>query len=379
MAVAGIQAVRIADVNSKAAVRAFVELPYHVYRSDSQWVPPLRRDVAVGLDRARHPFYEHSDAAFFTAHRGVEIVGRLAVLEHRPYNECHGVRQAGFSFFECRPHDEEAATALFERAFDWGRARGLTEIVGPKGLTAFDGFGLLVDGFDRRQLMTMSNYNPAWYPEVLERLGFEKEVDFVSYELTRETFVMPEAVRRAARRATDRLDIVRYANRRALIREAGAIGRTYNKSFVNNWEYYPVSDREIDFLVEQISPLADHRLMTFIAANGDIVGFVLAFADVSRALQRMRGRLTPWGLVTFLAERHRTKRVALNGAGILPDFRGQGGNALLYLQIERAVRAARFDHAELPQVAESALRMRRDIEVLGGVPIKTHRVYRRPL
>jgi GNAT superfamily N-acetyltransferase len=367
------------DPESRATVRRFVDIPFDVYRDDSRWVPPLRRDVALGLDRRRHPFYEHSDAAFFLVQRDGRDVGRIAAIEHKPYNQWHGLRQASFALLECRDQDEDAAAALFERLFDWARARGLNHLVGPKGLSVFDGYGLLVDGFDRRQLMTMTSYNPAWYARLLQRIGFEKEVDFVSYELTRETFVMPETVRRAARRASQRLQIVQYPSRRALIRAARQIGSTYNRAFVNNWEYYPLSDREIDFAVEQMRPVADHRLMTFIAADGEIVGFVLAFADVSPALQRMRGRLTPWGVLGLLASRRGATRVALNGAGILPEYQGRGGNALLYLQIERAVREASFSTAELPLVAETASRMRHDLERLGAVPIKTHRVHRRVL
>jgi hypothetical protein len=131
----------------------------------------------------------------------------------------------------------------------------------------------------------------------------------------------------------------------------------------------------VDFVVDQVRPLADPRLMTFIAAKDRVVGFLLAFPDVSAALQRMNGRLTPWGVARLLLERRRTRSVALNGAGIVPDYQGRGGNALLYLQIEHAIRQSHFDRAELPQVAETAVRMRRDLTLLGARPIKTHRVY----
>jgi hypothetical protein len=114
-----------------------------------------------------------------------------------------------------------------------------------------------------------------------------------------------------------------------------------------------------------------------IECGDELVGFLFAFPDVSAALQRMRGRLTPWGLVDVALEARRTRWVALNGAGILPEYQGRGGNALLYVEIERAIRASRFDYAELPQVAETAVQMRRDLEELGARPRKTHRVYGR--
>lgn len=366
------------DVSSRRDIGRFVDLPYRLYRDTPQWVPPLRAEARALLDPRRHPFYEHSEAAFFIARDGNRDAGRLAVFDHRPYNAAHGTRQASFTLFECEDN-QETADALFERAFEWVVRRGLTRIVGPRGLSALDGYGLLIDAFDRRQLMTMTGYNPPYYRRLVEQCGFEKEVDFVSFVLHRDSFVMPDRVRRAASRASRELTVVRYPNRRALLRAGRSIRDTYNRAFVSNWEYYPLSVREVDFLIDQVRPLIDHNLITFIAAGADIVGFLLAFPDVSSALQSMRGRLTPWGIVRLLLERRRTTLVALNGAGIVPEHQGRGGNALLYTQIERAIRASHFQEAELPQVAETATRMRRDLERLGARPIKTHRVYARSL
>lgn len=366
------------DLRSRADVRRFVDLPYRLYRDDPHWVPPLRRDALMALNPARHPFYEHAESAFFLARDGRDI-GRLAVFEHPAYNAAHATTQAWFTLFECED-DDPAAEALFERAFEWAKSRGLTRIVGPRGLGALDGYGILIDGFDRSQLMTMTNYNPAYYRQLVERRGFAKEIDFVSFVLDRDSFVMPEAVRRAAERAGRGLRIIRYPSRRALVRAARRIGETYNRAFVNNWEYYPITQREVDFVIEQVEPLADHRLMTFIAnVDGTIVGFLLAFPDVSDALRKMNGRLTPWGIARLLIARGRARSVALNGAGILPEYQGRGGNALLYVQIERAIRESHAQAAELPQVAETATRMRHDLARLGARPLKTHRVYTRPV
>lgn len=368
----------VIDPDSRTDVRRFIELPYRLYRDDPNWVPPLRRDAALVLNRERHPFYEHSDASFFVAVRDGRVVGRIGALELRPYNRAHGVRQVSFTMFDCE-EDAEAAGALFDRVLGWALARRLDRAVGPRGLSALDGYGVLVHGFDRRQLMTMTSYNAPWYPRLLEAHGFRKEVDFVTYQLSSASFVMPRALRRAAERAQASLRIVRHGSTRALVRAARSIGDTYNRAFVDNWEFYPITSREVDFLVEQVRPLADHRLMTFIAAGDETVGFVLAFPDVSEALQRAWGRLTPVALVRLLLARRRARSVALNGAGILPQYQGRGGNALLYVQLERAIRAGGFDWAELPQVAETATRMRRDLERLGAMPIKTHRVYGRDI
>jgi GNAT superfamily N-acetyltransferase len=374
----GMLTIQRVDPANRTQVRQFVDVPFALYRGNPSWVPPLGGEAAVMLDRRRHPFYEHSDADFFVARRDDRPVGRIAALELRPYNRAHDVRQVSFALFDCED-DPETAGALLDRVFEWGRARGLTSVVGPRGLGALDGYGALVEGFDRRQLMTMTSYNGPWYARLLEGLGFHKEVDFVTFELRPGTFVMPEPVRRAAERASAELRVMRFPTKRALLRAARRIRETYNRAFTGNWEYYPLTDREIDFLVAQVRPLVDPRLMTLIGAGDEIVGFLLAFPDVSAALQAAGGRLTPWSLVRLLTERRRTKTIALNGAGILPEYQGRGGNALLYTEIERAIRAGGFERAELPQVAESAVKMRRDLEKLGARPIKTHRVYRRDI
>jgi hypothetical protein len=125
--------------------------------------------------------------------------------------------------------------------------------------------------------------------------------------------------------------------------------------------------------------IADPRLFKIIAHEDDAVGFLFAFPDISAAIQRSRGRLLPFGLIDMLLEMRRTKWVSLNGAGILPEFQGRGGNALLYSEMEKTIREFNFDHADLTQVAETAVEMRADLENLGGKPYKNHRVYKRKL
>jgi hypothetical protein len=144
---------------------------------------------------------------------------------------------------------------------------------------------------------------------------------------------------------------------------------------VGNWENYPLSEREIGFLTDNILTVADPHLVKLITHGEDVVGFLFAFADVSAAIQRSRGRLLPFGILDLLLEFKRTQWVALNGAGILPEFQGRGGNAVLYAEMENTIREAGFQHADLTQVAESAVQMRRDLENIGGVPYKNHRVF----
>ncbi len=366
------------DTRHSAQVRQFIGLPFRLYDRHPQWVPPLIGDAEIQLNRRQHPFYEHSDADFFLVMRDGRPVGRVAALENRRYNQCHQVRQAQFYLFDCQD-DQEAAGALFDRVFEWAHARGLDAIVGPKGFGPVDGYGLLVEGFEHRQMMTMMNYNYPYYPSLLQAIGFRKLVDFVSNYVSAETFRLPERVHRIAQRVQERgsLRVQRFRTKKELTAMAGRIGTAYNKAFVNNWEYYPLTDREIKFTLDNLLTVADPRLIKTIMHDDEVVGFLFAFPDVSAALQRARGHLFPFGLADLLIEMRRTKWVALNGAGVLPEYQGRGGNTLLYTEIEKTVRDFGFEHADLTQVAETAVQMRRDLENVGSKAYKNHRVYSR--
>ena len=368
------------DPHSSRDVRRFLALPTSLYRGHPLWVPPIRIDAATQLNPGKHPYYEHSEAEFFLATRDGDDVGRVALLENKPYNRYHGKRQGQFYLFECI-EDLEVARALIEVACERARARRLTQLVGPKGFGALDGYGMLVEGFEFRPAMTMMNYNPPYYPGFMEALGFRKEVDFVSCYLGATKFHLPERVHRIAERAAARsgLAVKRFRSKGELVAWAPRIGRAYNQAFINNWEYYPLSEREIRFLTDNLMSVADPRLIKIITHGEDVVGFVFAFPDVSAAIQRGKGRLLPWNILDLLIEFKRTKWVAINGAGILPEFQGRGGNALLYSELEKTIREAAFQHADLTQVAESAVQMRHDLENVGGVRYKNHRVFIRDL
>jgi hypothetical protein len=370
------------DTQQKSQMRRFVRLQYRMYANESNWVPPLFMDMEIRLNRNKHPFYEHSDADFFIVSRDGRDVGRIAVMENKRFNQYHKTHKGQFYMFDCED-DQEAANMLFERAFEWLKARSLDTVIGPKGFSALDGYGILVEGFEHRTIMHMMNYNFSYYPRLLESLGFVKEVDFASCYAEVEKFSVPERIRRIADRVRQRgaLVVQRFEKRSDLKAWAKRIGKLYNDSFINNWEYYPLTEREIDFALQDILTVADPRLIKIITHNNDAVGFLFGFPDLSKAMQRAQGRLLPFGIIDLMLEIRRTDWISVNGTGILPEFQGRGGNALMYDELEKTVRdpGYHFKHADMTQVAETAVQMRHDLVNLGGRFYKTHRVYTRKI
>jgi hypothetical protein len=216
----------------------------------------------------------------------------------------------------------------------------------------------------------------------VEALGFEKEVDFVSCFLPAESFRIPERVERIAMRVMERggLWVKKFKNKRELIKWAPRIGAAYNKAFIHNWEYYPFSEGDIQYAVDNIFLVADPRLIKIILHEDEIIGFLFAFPDVSAAMQRAKGRLFPFGLFDLLLEMKRTKIISGNGMGILPEFQGLGGNALLYYEMGKTIFGFhQFEFVEMTQVAETTRQMRADLKNLNGVEYKNHRVYHRAI
>lgn len=364
------------DTRSKTEVNQFIKFPFEIYRGVEQWVPPILADIKTMIDEKKHPYYEHSDAEWFSATQKGKMVGRIGLLENKVYNRYHGKKQASFYLFECID-DIDVAYKMFEFACDWSKKRGLDYLLGPKGLSSFDGYGFLVDGFDKRQMMTMMNYNLSNYPKFAEGFGFKKVVDWVSSYVRISEFSLPEKIKEISGRveAKGKFKVQRFKNKGDLKKWANRIGQAYNKTFINNWEYYPLSDREIKFVLDNIMVVAVPDLIKIITYNDEVVGFLLAFPDISAALQKYKGELSPLALINYLGELRRTNWISFNGVGVLPEYQGRGGNYLLFSEIYKSANSHHFEHGELTQIAESATQMRKDLENLGVLPYKNHRIY----
>jgi GNAT superfamily N-acetyltransferase len=380
------------DSNKRSDVIRFYKMPFPLYEGAKQWVPPLWSDLSLQLNRKKHPFYEHSDADFFIAARDGRDVGRIAVMENKPYNKYHNRKIAAFYLFECI-EELDVARALFERAYDWARRRGLDSLLGPKGFGPLDGYGMLIEGFEHRQTMMMFAFNPPYYPRFMDALGFRKEVDFITCKIDRETFRMPERVHRIAERVLRRgaFKVLSFKNKKELLRWIPGFIKAYNAAFIKNWEYYPLSDWEVNFVVDNIMQFLDQDLIKIMTHNDEVVGFILTFPDISAALQRTRGYVAPFAFLDsippplaipdILREVRRTEWLALNGGGVLPEFKGVGGNALMYTEMEKTINShfQQFKYGELCQVAETAKEMRSDLANIGAAFRKNHRVYIRQI
>jgi hypothetical protein len=367
------------DTTNRRDARRFAEFPEALYRHCPQWVPlPLNEKLAQ-LDR-RNAFFQHSEADFFMAEADSRMLGRICVMENRNYNAYHQAKHAFFYLFDCI-EDFNVAQSLFEAAIDWSRARGLNNLVGPKGFVPFDGMGILCQGFEHRPAMGVP-YNYEYYNQFLEQVGFEKEIDFTSFYLNTHEFRMPERVRRAAEWVKKRrhLRVKTFSTKAEIRRWIPELVEIYNKVFVNNWEYVPVTPAETQELSRQMLQIVQPEHIKLVLNKQDeVVGFLLTFLDIAIALQQTRGKLFPFGWLKLLAGLRNTPWININGIGILDEYRGLGGNAILYVELEQTIRQGHFEHADLVQMADTVDYILADMATVGVKPYKVHRIYRREI
>jgi hypothetical protein len=366
------------DNTNPRQVRAFLDLPFRLYRDTPQWVPPLEMDIRRMLNHRKHPFYKHSEASFFMSRRDGQVTGRIAVLNNHNYNNYNKERSAFFYLFECE-NEIDTAVSLCEACFDWARKRGLDRIIGPKGFTAFDGLGLLVKGFEHRPALGLP-YNLDYYASLVEAAGFEPGEELVSGYLSSH-IQLPEKIHRASEIIQRRrgLRVARYQRRsdlRALVPKLQAL---YNGALSGTSGNVPLTDDEVKTLADQLLWFADPKLIKIIFKGVEPVGFLFAYPDISAALQRTRGRILPLGWITLLREMHKTKWVNINGAGIIDHYRGLGGTAILFSEMYKSVTEGDFEHAEIVQIGRKNGNMLRELRDLGIDFYKSHRLYFRTL
>jgi hypothetical protein len=371
------------DTQNRSQVRRFVELTYRVHAGLPQWIPPLRLDEATYLNRKRHPFFTHSAADFFLAVRDGRDVGRIAALENRRYNEHHHARQAQFYLFECE-EDPEAARSLFEAAFQWARQRSLERIIGPKGFSVLDGFGLLVEGFEQPQLMSLLTYNPPYYIGLVEANGFSKEIDFLSASLEGDQFQMPAWLRTLASSVEMKHGL--HQRQLHLTEElfewnkwSDRLIEYYNQVFVDSWEYWPLTPQDVRFVGSNIRPLVRPELMTVIERGNELTGFLFGFPDVSAALRRANGHLGLFSLLDLLIERQRARGLVLYALGLSPELRLDGGVAVLVNLIEQTARKHGIRRVDFTEVSERTWQVLNELRAFDIQIDRIHRVYGRDL
>lgn len=365
------------DPSDHYRVQQFIDLPFRLYRNVEQWIPPLITDMKEIFDDKKNPFYQHSTVAYFLAvTEDGSSVGRLAVLNNHNYNNYNHSQAAFFCLFECID-EKKIAYELFNTGISWARNQGLNLIIGPRGFTALDGLGLLIKGFSHRPAFGIA-YNHEYYAKLIESSGFEKDSDIVSGYLCSDT-LLPEKIHKISDLVQQRrgLKIINFHSKSALRKMIPQIMEMYNNSLEGTIGNVPLTENEVKKITDQLIWFANPRLIKIIQKDDRVVGFLFAYPDISEAVQRVKGQVFPFGWIQLVNEMKRTQWVNINGVGILEEFQGLGGTALLFSEVYKSIIDGGFKHAELVQIGVDNDKMQRELRDMGIDFYKIHRLYKR--
>ena len=373
--------IEVSEVTSRRERDAFIKFQWQIYTNDSAWVPPLIIERKGFLDRKRHPFYRHGDAALFLARKNGKIAGRIMVSDDPNYNSLHETNVGCFGLFECID-DHDVAAALFDTAASWLRNKGRTEMMGPIDYSTNYVCGLLIDGFQFPPTV-LTAHNPVYYRELIEGCGSTKAKDWYAWWFADPSKAATH-LRRLATRLKTRLPVTfRPADLKNLREESGRLRQIFNQAWEKNWGFVPFTEAEIEFMTKELKPLIVPEFAWIAEIDSEPVGFILCLPDINVVLRDLNGRLTrfglPIGLIKLLFYKRRVRKGRLIALGVVEKYRRAGIAEMLVLRVMEETMIKRGITGELSMTLEDNFMINRFLEAIGADRYKTYRIFKRTL
>ena len=353
----------------------FIRLPYSIYKDCRQYVPDLESDIRDLFDQRKNPAYSFSEIQPFVAYRNDVCVGRIVGIINRKANEKWKMRNVRFSMIEFID-DLNVSKALIEAVSKWGQSKGMEAIHGPLGITDFDKEGMLLEDFHLTGSMN-TVYNPEYYPRHMEALGFEKEVDWLQVRINIPQEVPAKYARMAQYvREEMRLRVVKMTKEDNEKRDYGRkVFRLLNEAYAPIFGFSELSVEQADIFLKKYLSLIDWKLIPIVINEQDeIVGVAVTMGSLSKAMQKAKGRLWPfgwWHLLKALKWRLDDNAEMLLVA-VRPDYQGLGVNALFFDDLIPLFNKYGFRWAETGPQLEDNMR-----ELTQWKPLKPEYVKRR--
>lgn len=361
--------------------RAFVEVQSRIYADYPWFVPPLVSDELAVLDPAKNPAFEHTEARFFLAQRDGEFVGRIAAIISHAGNQNAGVKHMRFGWFEC-VEDYAVAEALFGAAEAWGFEHGMELVTGPQGFTALDREGMLLEGFDC--LPTFATiYNPPYYNEFCQRYGFEKHADTVEYitqNAIRQPF--PERLAALAERLRQRgsFRVIELTSRKELLDRAPECFQLLEEIYGELEGFIPMNRAQNEFFLKRfIRLLVPETVKLAINRHDEMVGFMLAVPSLSRALQKARGRLFPFGWYHLWRASKHFQTLDFCLAGVRKKYRGRGVDLLMMHEMFKTCVKLGVEYTESNPEMEHNRRVQAEWKHFEPTLRRRRRIYRKAI
>ncbi len=325
----------IIEIKTKKEIKKFVKFPLELYKDNKYFVPPLMMEEINTFIPEKNPAFEYCRAKYWLAIKDGKIVGRIAGIINDKSNEKWKNKHARFGWIDFI-NDEEVSSGLIKAVEDWAKSEGMTAIHGPLGFTDLDYEGMLVEGFE--ELGTLATiYNYPYYPVHLEKYGYKKDTDWVEFEI-KVPEKIPEIADKISRLVQDRKKVRVFEAKKAkdMLPYAHGLFKVLNSAFSGLYGFVELSEKQINKYVKQyFSFILPDYTKILLDEKNEVAGFVIAMPSLSRALQKSKGRLLPFGFLHILRAIKSNKYLDLYLGAIRPDLQGKGADALLITELSR--------------------------------------------
>jgi hypothetical protein len=372
--------VTVKEVKSRKDLKKFIYLPEKIHADHETWVHPIYMDEWTYFDSKKNKAFSYSDTILFLGYKGDDVVGRIMGIINSRYNEYKGQKTARFGYLETW-EDEEVASALMEAVEGWAREKGMTKMIGPYGFTDQDPEGLLIEGFEHHA--TIATYhNFEWMPGMIEKLGYAKDVDYFVYKLDVPKEI-PEFYKKILERVKRKgnFELVELRKRKQIKPWIVPVLDLMNECYIgsNIYGYTPLDKQEMMDLAKRYLPVLDPRFVKVVTKEGEIVAFIVGIPDMTAGIKKARGRLLPFGFLKILRAAKKSKQLDLLLGAVKESCRGRGLDVFMGVGMIMSAQEAGFEWMDTHHELESNVKVRGEMEKMGGKLYKKYRVYKKTL
>ena len=375
-------AIIIKKVSSKKELKTFIRFNYELYKGNPYSVPDLYDDMLNTFSSKKNAAFEFCEAEYFLAYKDNKVVGRVAAIINNRANQTWDKKEVRFGWIDFID-DEEVSSALLKAVEDWGKQKGMDTITGPLGFTDMDAEGMLIEGFD--QLGTMATiYNYPYYPQHMEKLGFEKDVDWVEFKL-----YVPDQLPEKFVRISEiilqkyKLKIKKLTRKEIKEKHYGQkIFDLINEAYAPLYGFSKMTQGQIDQYVNTYLPLLDLRMVSIVETeDGELVAAGISMASLSKALQKAKGRILPFGWFYLLKALFikRPKVLDLLLVGVKPEYQSKGVNALLFYDLVPTFKKMGFVYGESNPELEENKKVQAQWSAFESVQHKRRRAFKKAI
>ncbi len=323
----------IIEVKTKQDRKNFVKFQFDLYKDNKFWVPPIIDDEIKAISPDKNPAFNFCDAKFFLAFKDNKCVGRVGAIINKKYNEKTGKKYIRFSRLEFID-DFNVSSALIKTVIDWGKEKQMELIHGPLGFTNLDTQGMLIDGFDFLPSIA-SVYHLPYYKEHLQKLGFEKENDWLEFRLT----IGEDAVKKASRGSSliqrrYGISVKSFAKIDELKPYIKTVFKILNDAFQVLPYVIPFDEKMIDVYANKYFNVLNPKYIKLVEKDGQVIGFVIGMPSLSEAMQKTKGKLYPFGFTHILKALKKPKVIDMLLTGVLQEYQNTGAAVILMAELQ---------------------------------------------